>query len=167
MHNFFLGIALPEKLEAEVEEWRRRFRAPRTRPHITLIPPFEWKHEYQSLLRIIEDVESRHEPFLISGEGLGNFGKAVLFVNVGLSSELQSFQEDLAETLAKYGIPREKRPYHPHITLATRLRPRDFEEYLKQLNGFSPSYEFTFSGTAVFKLVTEGRIKRWELQRKP
>ena len=80
--------------------------------------------------------EKRHGPFLIRGEGLGNFGRRVLFVNVELSPELRSFQQDLAEILAEHGIPREKRPYHPHITLATRLRSNDFNKYQRQPEGY-------------------------------
>ena len=165
MQNYFLGIALPKTLEAEIEKWRRKFRAPQTAPHITLIPPFTWAHDYERLLQIVKDVEKRHGPFLIRGEGLGNFGRRVLFVNVELSPELRSFQRDLAEILAEHGIPRETRPYHPHITLATRLRSNDFNKYQRQLEGYSPSYEFIFRETAVFKLFSEGSIKRWKMLR--
>ena len=39
MADFFLGITLPGDFTEEVESLRRRFAAPRTRPHITLIDP--------------------------------------------------------------------------------------------------------------------------------
>ena len=82
MESYFIGITLPPALEAEIEAWRRRFHAPRTAPHITLIPPFQWDHSYAELAAVVQSTASRRPQFTIRGAGIGSFGKAVLFVKV-------------------------------------------------------------------------------------
>src|SRR5690554_2217654 len=118
MQNYFLGIRLPGNLEREIEAWRRRFRAPQTVPHITLVPPFQWSATQIDLLHVVTQSSASSLDFAIRGSGIGSFGRAVLFVNVELSHELKSLQETLANALAQYGVARDQRSYHPHITLA-------------------------------------------------
>ncbi|MGI6640827.1 MAG: 2'-5' RNA ligase family protein [Limnochordia bacterium] len=163
MESFFIGIALPPTLEKEIEAWRRRFRAPRTAPHITLIPPFQWTNGYHKLYAIVQGVTAKCGEFPIRGEGIGNFGKAVLFVNVEPTPELVAYQRELAQALAQFGVPVESRPYHPHITLATRLLPPRFAAFRQELADYSPSYEFFFRGPCIFQLVEEGKGKRWQM----
>lgn len=163
MDSFFIGITLPPTLAQDIEAWRRRFRAPRTAPHITLIPPFEWSHGFDKLAALVQSVTAHRQPFLIRGEGIGSFGRAVLFVNVEPSSELAVYQSELAQTLAEFGVPLESRPYHPHITLATRLTPAVFHQYRTELAGYNPRYEFPFPGASIFQLMPEGQGKRWQI----
>lgn len=163
MDSYLIGITLPLALEEEIETWRRRFGAPRTAPHITLIPPFAWGESYTVLAAAVESVSVRHGEFIIKGEGIGSFGKAVLFVNVELTPELAAYQSELARKLAEFGVLPEKRPYHPHITLATRLTPPRFREYLAELSDYNPRFAFPFQGATIFRLVTEGQGKRWQI----
>jgi 2'-5' RNA ligase len=159
MESYFLGIRLPRQLENECEMWRRRFRAPRTVPHITLIPPFQWERGQEELLRLIQ--KHSVSAFQIEGEGLGSFGTAVLFINVTLNPALDTLQENLSRALQDHGIPKDKRPYHPHITLATRLRPHQFAEYSQALKDYHPQYAFKCSQISLFRLEEHGAGKRW------
>jgi 2'-5' RNA ligase len=163
MESYFIGITLPPALEAEIEAWRRRFHAPRTAPHITLIPPFQWDHSYAELAAVVQSTASRRPQFTIRGAGIGSFGKAVLFVKVEPSPELLAFQRDLAGELEQFGVPVETRPYHPHLTLATRLTPQRFQAYVEELADYDPSYEFSFTRAGIFQLIDAGRGKRWQL----
>ena len=79
------------------------------------------------------------------------------------SPELLAFQRDLAGELEQFGVPVETRPYHPHITLATRLTPQRFQAYVEELADYDPSYEFSFTRAGIFQLIDAGRGKRWQL----
>ena len=160
MGEFFAGITLPEHIRVEVERWRRQFRAPKTVPHITLLAPFELA-DVNQLLAAFEYAVKQHHPFKIQSTGLGHFGKAVIYVDIDPSKELLSLQSRLAQTLIEIGIKPEKRSYHPHITLATRLHPAEFERYQQQLVEYQPQYCFMCRAVTVFALVEEGKLKRW------
>lgn len=149
--KFFLGITLPPDLEAQWEKWRRKFQAPRTVVHLTLIPPFTWEDDLGNLLQLLQNTLRGTKPFVISGEGIGSFGTRVIFIKVDSNPDLSALHTAVAQTLATRGVPPETRPYHPHITLATRLEPRRFHRYLEDLEGFSPSYSFTCNKIAVFQ----------------
>lgn len=94
---------------------------------------------------------------MVAGAGIGSFGTRVLFINVNLSLELKNMQASLAHQLRKKGVSVDKRLYHPHITLATRLRPGQFQRYQAELANFSPDYSFLCSELSVFQLSEEGR----------
>ena len=79
MESYFVGIRLPKELEEEWETWRRQFRAPRTVPHITLIPPFQWEQGQEELLDSFRNM--LYQLFGLRRRS-GSFGTAVLFVNV-------------------------------------------------------------------------------------
>ena len=165
MGDYFLGILLPEDFAEEVEVLRRRFSAPRTAPHITLLPPFTWSGTDQQLFQILTNVVDACAPFTIKAQGLGRFGRRVIFVDVTVSPELANLHRQLAGSLAKHGLGdlTQGRPYHPHITLATRLTPTQFDQYLEELSDYSPSREFLCQFVAVFELKTNGRFRRWQV----
>lgn len=153
MLDFFIGIRLPQELEEICERYRRLFKAPRTVAHITLIPPFSWEKDREELKSVLQKAAHSTAPFQISGSGLGSFDSSVLFINVTLTKELSELQRDLAAGLAAEGISKDKRPYHPHITLATRLNRGQFELYQKQLQDFKPDYAFCCREITLFQFT--------------
>lgn len=148
--KYFLGIRLPHRLEEECEFWRRKFRAPRTVAHITLIPPFDWQSTTEDLLKLLERETEPIRPFLVRGQGLNSFGTRVLFVNVELGADFKAAQRRLAQRLSKAGIPAERRPYRPHITLATRLAPAQFDRFWVEVADFTPDYGFECNSISLF-----------------
>ncbi len=165
MGDFFLGITLPDDLAEEVENLRRRFTAPRTAPHITLLPPFTWSGNDHELVGVISIALAQCSPPTIRVEGLGHFGRGVLYINVELSSELGVLHGRLKRCLEERGVGDFPggRPYHPHITLATRLTPDDFHRYSEELSGYSPSQEFECRDVALFGMQVQGRFRRWQV----
>ncbi|HBG01242.1 MAG TPA: hypothetical protein DDW87_06690 [Firmicutes bacterium] len=161
MVNFFLGIRLPKELEERCESLRRAFKAPRTVAHITVCAPFDWVRKPGDLVALLESSLNSTRSFEIKGAGIGSFGTRVLFVNVQLSPELAAVQKQLSWTLKEEGIPVDTRPYHPHITLATRLRPAEFDKYRARLGDFSLEYSFICSNVALFRFTKEGRWEDW------
>ncbi|NMB24897.1 MAG: 2'-5' RNA ligase family protein [Firmicutes bacterium] len=166
--SFFIGITLPESFRVEVEMWRRRFAAPKTAPHITVIPPFEWSAADGDLEKTVEESLAGLGSFPIIAQEIGHFGTSVIFVAVSPSPEIMTLHKQLVTGLSlEYkGSSRSRpRPYHPHITLATRLTPGAFHTYMEKLHGYAPQASFTCSQVTIFKLVTQGRIRRWQVWR--
>ena len=168
MAEFFLAITLPKEFEAEVERQRRRFAAPKTAPHITLIPPFTWPGAGLDLEQIVLASVQGTSPFDIQAEGIGRFGRRVIYISVERSTELMTLYQNLASGLAEQGvIVRDKdRPYRPHITLATRLSPGEFNHYMEELKDYAPTQEFLCRQVALFKMTVQGRGRRWQVIRR-
>lgn len=161
MPKYFLGITLPDVIDTEVESWRRRFRAPKTPAHLTLIPPFVWEDSKSKLINAVLRSINDRPPFLIKAEELGSFGKAVIFIDIHPSNELVSINREIVSNLHELGIQLEKRQYHPHITLATRLRPQQFLEYQRELADYSPTFSFECNRITIFALDESGKLNRW------
>lgn len=151
MAKYFVGIRLPRQFEEDCEFWRRKFGAPRTIAHITLIPPFVWESTEGDLLKLLGHETDSIRPFLVSGRGLGSFGKRVLFVNVELGADFKAAQQRLAHGLSHAGVPPERRPYRPHITLATRLWPEQFDRFWSEAAEFKPNYAFRCRCISLFR----------------
>ena len=66
------------------------------------------------------DVE--FDPFDLELHGLGHFdardGNMILWVGVDVSPPLLRLHQSIGDRLSSIGIPLDKRPYSPHITLA-------------------------------------------------
>ncbi len=165
MADFFLGITLPDEFAAEVENWRRRFAAPKTAPHITLIPPFSWSGTDQDLEEVISKSLEGISPFEIRAEGIGRFGRRVIYIDVELSQELLRVYQRVAAGLESRGVALEDRPYKPHITLATRLSPGEFSVYMEELGDYAPSETFPCQQVALFKMRVDGRKRQWQVIR--
>jgi 2'-5' RNA ligase len=161
--EFFVGILPPDESACEVEQWRRKFRAPRTPAHLTLLAPFGWDQGQEQLLDALGEVCAGHRKFAIDCRGLGSFGKGVIFIDVVPAPELLALQAGLARCLEQLGVELEKRPYHPHITLATRLSPREFALYNKELIGYNPQYSFACGDITLFELIINGKMQRWQV----
>lgn len=165
MSDFFIGITLPREFEQEVESIRRRFHAPRTAPHVTVIPPFQWGQGDERLRQIMTQATRNLAPFQLAARGIGHFGSAVIFIDVLLSDQLLQCHDTVQKALEAADIKgiAEQRPYHPHITLATRLSRGLFNRYMEELAGYSPEVEFTCRQIALFKMYREGRARRWQV----
>jgi 2'-5' RNA ligase len=161
MVRFFLGIRLPKELEQECETLRRSFRAPKTVPHLTVCAPFLWERKPERLITVLEGCLRFTKPLEIHGTGIGSFGQRVLFINVHPSAELLDLAKQLTCTLRQAGVSVDTRPYHPHITLATRLSPAQYERYRGELGDFAPEYSFICSAVSLFRFTPEGRWHDW------
>ena len=155
----FVGIRLPKDLEATCEAYRRSFKAPKTIAHLTVVPPFVWEDSPENLLRLLASGLKESAPFQVTGSGIGSFGQRVLFINVNLTPELEGMQRALSLCLKSKGVAIDTRPYHPHITLATRLSSQEFNRYRRELDGFHPEVAFTCSHLSIFEFTEE---RRWQ-----
>jgi 2'-5' RNA ligase len=101
--------------------------------HITLIPPFWMEGDKErSLISDIDSINSRHQPFRISTNNFSAFKPRTIFIDVQPNEQLSSLKktgDDFFKSNTFYKLKVDTRPFHPHITIATRdLHKKDFYE---------------------------------------
>lgn len=135
---YFIAHVLPDDLNelilAMKKDLYRRFGCAvglKSPAHITLVPPFWLAPEKEDgLISDVYKLARSIQPFTLSTEHFSSFGKRTLFIAVSDSSmlhQLKAAADNLFTGNERYGLKKEIRPFHPHITLATRdIKPADF-----------------------------------------
>jgi len=132
--------------------------------HITLVPPF-WMDESKevNLIKDIEILSSQHTPFEVTTKQFNCFKPRTIFIQPELTPTLQQLkkQTDLFfETRPQYGAKIDKRPFHPHITIATRdLHKGAFAEAWPQLE--HQTFGAVFEANGISLLRHNGQV--WEV----
>lgn len=149
---FFIALLPPPGIQAEVTQfknfiaghWGARH-ALKSPPHLTLIPPFEWPtNELAQLHAFLRGFAQKESPFMLSLNGFGAFPPRVVFIEPkgeeGLGALEGLFKRLISamKTTLDFDDPRNRRPYHPHMTIAHRdLAEEDFPavwQHFKQEN---------------------------------
>jgi len=137
---YFIALVAPEEINQKVLKWKHWMKekynceaALRSPAHITLIPPFWMKPELQDELHAsISACAATRDPFTVQLKGFSNFKPKVIFIDVILSAGLVKTKTDLVDYLLtekKYPVETDDRPFHPHVTIATRdLHKKSFYE---------------------------------------
>jgi 2'-5' RNA ligase len=124
--RLFVGIPLAAEVVAELSAVAARLR--RREDGLRWAEPDSWHitlqflghaaaESYPCLLARLGEV--RAEPVRVRVEGLDCFDRAgIIFAGVGLSDELVALAQRVTAASGQCGFAAEKRPYHPHITLA-------------------------------------------------
>ncbi len=97
-------------------------------------------------------------PLTVSARGLGFFPglKRARVIWVGLTGEVHpliEYQKAMDKALAEIGLPREKRPFKGHLTLARikgRVDPGALAEIMEEFGGFK-SEPFTVGEIILFR----------------
>ena len=130
--RLFAGIDLPpevtENLAALLGALRPCARlnwSPAENLHITTKFIGEWpEHRLDALVAALQSLPPR-QPIGIAFQGLGWFPNArapkIFWVGVKADGGLAELARHTDETVARLGVPPEKRPFSPHLTLA-RIR---------------------------------------------
>ena len=134
---YFIAIVLPGELNKKVLKWKNFMHEKfgcnvglKSPAHITLIPPF-WMHEEreQRLTADIDAISSSTQTFTIATKNFSAFKPKTIYVDVVVNEKLRSLKAAIDKFFseADYKIKIESRPFHPHITIATRdLYKKDF-----------------------------------------
>jgi 2'-5' RNA ligase len=137
---YFIAILANDEISKEAIKHKKfmleRFGckvALRSPPHVTLIPPFNMKEDLKAdLVSAMDAFALTHSRFHFEVKDFSSFPPRVIFINVVLNdalSELHASFEDHLIAFNKFPIKKETRPYHPHITIATRdLDKKDFHK---------------------------------------
>jgi len=103
----------------------------------------------------MDRVAGRHDGIAMEVAGTGTFAPRsrsprVIWVGVIQNSALARLQADLDKSLEKLGFRREKRRFHPHLTVGRIKAPRGLEPVLEALSEYS---ETSFGRMAVSRLT--------------
>ena len=137
---FFIAVLPPEDLQREVtafkqyiaDTWGARH-ALKSPPHLTLQPSFAWlEKDLNSLKKCLADLASRQAAFEVRLQGFGAFPPRVVFIKPLKNKFLEHLFKNLMHSLERdlgFSDPRNRRPFHPHMTIAHRdLDERDFPD---------------------------------------
>jgi 2'-5' RNA ligase len=127
--RLFVGIDLPSSVTASISDLIRRLKpaaairwSPAENLHITTKFIGEWdRARLEELKRALAAVPCP-APFVIEVRGLGWFPNPhhprVFWAAIHAGGALAELARATDETVAALGVPRETRPYSPHLTLA-------------------------------------------------
>jgi len=113
--------------------------------HITMKFLGEIKEEKISEIEnILRKITGTYKPFSLKIKGTGYFpiekkNPRVFWTGVEADESLISFQQQLEADLEKIGFPREKRKFHPHLTLGRIKAPSFVQETVRELNRYQES----------------------------
>lgn len=155
MNSLYLLALLPPEpvfsetwaLKQEVHRLTGSRNAVRLPPHITLIPPLRQPDEFEArCTAALTGFVVTQPAFEVGLQDFAWFGNRTLFVYVSEAATLKTFHAALADWCALHlpEVPRENRPFTPHLTLATRDLPAEQVPELRQLFQ-SRSYAASFS----------------------
>jgi 2'-5' RNA ligase len=140
MNMYFIAVVAPGEINKQVLKWKHWMKerylcevALRSPAHVTLVPPFWMKPDLEKeLTEVITDFSKRQQPFSVQFNNFSHFKSRVIFIDVVLNERLLQLKDELFVFLQKNGrfpLKEDKRPFHPHVTIATRdLHKKDFEE---------------------------------------
>ena len=137
---YFIALVAPGDINQQVLNWKLWMKekygcevALKSPAHTTLFPPFWMKPELESNLRdSLVTFSATQESFVLQLKNFSCFKPKVIFVDVVPDGLLMKLKNDLIEFLLKenkYPLENDARPFHPHVTIATRdLHKKAFYE---------------------------------------
>src|SRR5688572_31541923 len=130
MNMYFIAIVLPAELNQKVQKHKEymfdRFGSKvglKSPAHITLVPPFWMEAENEE--RLFNGLEklSHFRPFFLQTNDFSAFKPKTIFIALSPQEELERLKKNIDDhfkTNSRYKIKTDPRPFHPHITIATR-----------------------------------------------
>jgi len=140
MQMYFIAIVLPYLLNEKVLKYKNvmleKYNCKvglKSPAHITLVPPFWMEEEKESrLVSDLDNVSEQLQSFLVSTNNFSAFKPRTIFIEPVVTNELTRAKQAVDaffEDNSLYNIKIETRPFHPHITIATRdLYKKSFYE---------------------------------------
>lgn len=131
MNMYFIALVAPEDINKQVLKWKHLMKeryqcevALRSPAHITLVPPFWMKPELENnLVDSITGFSIYQKGFRVHLNNFSHFKSRVIFIDVAANDQLIKIKNDLSRVLlnsGKYPLKEDDRPFHPHVTIATR-----------------------------------------------
>ncbi|MBI5858586.1 MAG: 2'-5' RNA ligase family protein [Sphingobacteriales bacterium] len=163
---YFIAILCPPATDEKIfqcKQWmKEQFGctvALKSPAHITLLPPFWLEEEREGgLIATFQHFRPDLQEIIINLSGFSHFSKRVLYVGVMANPALEEiklqtenyFSENFPGTIKK-----ENRPFHPHVTIATRdMRPSDFDKAFIHFSRKGFAEQFQAKTISLLKLST-------------
>jgi 2'-5' RNA ligase len=140
MNMYFVALVAQQEIDQQVLKWKNYFKenfqctvALKSPAHITLIPPFWMNNELEAdLINSITEFSVAKNKFELTLKNFSAFKPKVIFVGVPENEKLNELHASLNEFVFlknKFPVKKDDRPFHPHVTLATRdLYKKAFQE---------------------------------------
>jgi len=128
---YFVALVLPPELNKKILIWKNYMLEHyqckvglKSPAHITLVPPFwlDENHE-NNLFADINEIARENDPFVIETKNFSAFKPRTIFIDVIKNENLIRLKENTDRFFKykeSYHIKIDARPFHPHITIATR-----------------------------------------------
>ena len=144
---YFIALVLPEDINQKILGYKKYMFenykcqvAMKSPAHITLIPPFWMKEDLESfLIRDLDSLAGTFHAFELSAHTFSGFHPRTIFIAPEESRELKELKtitDDFFKRREEYKMEFDSRPFHPHITIASRdLHKKDYYvamDYFKQ-----------------------------------
>ncbi len=140
MQMFFIAILASEEVEEQVSQYKHWMKehygckvALKSPAHITLVAPFSTDPDtIKKVEALLEKFVQEQSPFEIETGGFGAFDKRVIYLEVQENALLNECYKNLGHEMHSMFpqiVKLEKRPFHPHITIANRdIPPTSFKD---------------------------------------
>ena len=161
---YYVAIVCPAEVDEKVahcKQWMKEQYscavALKSPAHITIIPPFWLENSREAeLQKALESFISDMDETEIQLEGFSHFGKKALFIRVKENPALDEIKmQTEIHFIQSFGaiIKVDDRPFHPHITIATRdLKPSDFVKAWQHFSNKAFHSSFRTKTISLFKL---------------
>lgn len=167
---YFIAVVLPGHLDEKVLEYKKWMKETygckvglKSPAHITIAPPFWMEEEKEArLLHDLSTVAQQISTFTLTTANFSAFKTRTIFVAVEESRLLLALKKtsDNFFRHTDYKIKIESRPFHPHITIATRdLHKGDFADSWAHFQ--NKELKETFEATGLSLLKHNGRA--WDV----
>ena len=131
MNMYYMAVVLPKHLDEEIIKYKyymlEKYEAKvglKSPAHITIIPPF-WLHpeKEEGLRADLDQMAGQVASFPLATNNFAAFKPRTIYIDVAPSEPLHLLKKGADHFFSErtqYGIQIENRPFHPHITIATR-----------------------------------------------
>lgn len=170
MQMYFIAIVLPQDLDQKILKYKNMMFEKynckvglKSPAHITIVPPF-WidEEKEQQLLSDVNALSQNFKPFVIETNNFSTFKPRTIFIAVKHNDQLDAIKKSADEFFKNnsfYNIKIDTRPFHPHITIATRdLFKKDFYEIWPWFEEKKFSEEWLAEGISVLR-----NKKNWDV----
>ncbi|HEY0059946.1 MAG TPA: 2'-5' RNA ligase family protein [Flavisolibacter sp.] len=171
MTLYFTALVLPESLNARILPLKQYMYAEygcrvglNSPAHITLLPPFKMDRSMEvELVRSIDEVSVSLQPFDVKTANFSAFPPRTLFIDVEVSPSLKKVKaasDHYFSTHPMLKVKIDTRPFHPHITIATRdLNKKDFSAAWEHFRDKPFGEVWTATGISILRHNT----KNWDV----
>jgi len=169
---------LADDIMAIKKEFSEKYQAPQavsSKPHITLVSFTQYMAFESRIRQRFRQIATERAPMLIELEGFGSFPTHTLFIKVTTRTTVQNLVTKLRTQVQSLLKPdKEHKPHfimEPHITIARRLKPWQYEKSWSEYNTRPFSAKFMANHMVLLRKQADGErftfVERFEFMNMP
>ncbi len=160
---YFIAIVLPAEVNKLVLSYKHMMQEKygcvvglKSPAHITLIPPFWMNEDLEvKLMNEISHISMELASINLRTHNYSAFKPRTIFIAIEKSGRLDEIKKKVDDYFSyknEYGLTIDTRPFHPHITIATRdLHKKSFHEAWEFFEGKKFIESFCIGGISLLK----------------